>query len=101
MAQATPVITIKQDFEPGDIPLVKWQQTYHGHSTEKMEVPVIEGRSIQATLYSLNEFNEAARELHFDTGTELFCYFCRILCGTIKDDWDNVIVENGFVGLVG
>jgi hypothetical protein len=81
MAQATPIITSKQDFKLDNIKLVKLQQTYDDDSTEKMEVPVIDGLSMEATLYSLNEFNEAALELNFDTGYEIFCCFRCILLG--------------------
>jgi hypothetical protein len=65
-----------------------------------MEVPAIDGRSVEATIYGLNEFYEAAEELNFDTGNELFRYFCCTLRGTIKDDWDNVVIDNGFAGNV-
>jgi hypothetical protein len=52
---------LKQDFDPDKIPLVKLQQTYDDHSKEELDVPVINGCSIEATLYySLNEFYEAA-----------------------------------------
>jgi hypothetical protein len=84
MAQAMPVITLKQDFDPDEIPLVKIQQTYDDDTQEKMEIPIIDGRSIEATLYALNEFNEATGELSFDTGDELFRYFqCRAMVNTM------------------
>jgi hypothetical protein len=53
-------------------PLVKLQQTYDDNTTEKVEIPVIDGRSVEANLYGLNEFYEAAEELNYDTGGELF-----------------------------
>jgi GGDEF domain-containing protein len=79
--------------------MVKLQQTYDDDTKEKMEVPIINGHSVEATLYSLNEFYEASEELSFDTGDELLCYFRHILRGTIKDDWDSIVNGNGFTGL--
>jgi hypothetical protein len=35
-------------------------------------MPVIDVRTIEANLYGLNEFFEAAEELTFDSGDELF-----------------------------
>jgi hypothetical protein len=96
MVQSSPVISLKQDFDPDEIPMVKLQQTYDEDTKEKMEVPIIEGHSVEATLYSLNEFYEASEELSFDTENRLFCYFCCILRGTIKDDWDSIVNDNGF-----
>jgi hypothetical protein len=101
MAQATPVVSLKQDFDPDEIPLVKLQQTYDDETKEELEVPVIDGRSAEANLYGLNEFNEAAAKLDYDTGNQLFRFFCRILRGSIKDNWDNVVADNGFAGIVG
>jgi hypothetical protein len=61
-----------------------------------MGTPIIDGRSVEATLYGLHEFRETAEELTFDTGDELFKYFRRILRGTVKDDWDTIVTDNGF-----
>jgi hypothetical protein len=60
--QAMSVISLKQDFNPDKTPLVKLQQqTYDDETKEKLEVPaVIDGRSVEANLYGLNKFNEAA-----------------------------------------
>jgi hypothetical protein len=52
-------------------------------------------------LYGLHEFQETAEELTFDTGDDLFKYFRRILRGTIKDDWDTTVTDNGFDGANG
>jgi hypothetical protein len=41
MAQSTPVITLKQDFDPDELPMVCLQQDYDDATKEKMEVPVI------------------------------------------------------------
>jgi hypothetical protein len=82
MAQATTVITLKQDFDSDELPLVRLQQqTYDDGTKEKMEIPSIAGRSVKANLYGLNKFYEASEELSSDTSDELFCYFCRILQG--------------------
>ncbi len=37
MAQLTPVITIKQDFEPDEIPEIRLQQEYDDGTKEKMK----------------------------------------------------------------
>ncbi len=39
MAQSSPVISLKQDFDPDEIPLVQVQQTYDDDTKEKLEVP--------------------------------------------------------------
>jgi hypothetical protein len=96
MAQSLPV----QDFDPDEIPRIQLQQTYDDDTTKKMEVPIIDGRLVEAALYSLNEFYEAAKELSFDTDDELFRYFCHILRSTIKDDRDGIVNDNGFAGIV-
>lgn len=68
MTQVTPVITLKQDFDPDKLPMVKLQQTYDDDKKKKMEIPAIDGRSVEATLYGgLNEFYEAAEDLNFNT----------------------------------
>jgi hypothetical protein len=79
MAQTTPVIALKQDFDPDELPTVCLQQEYDDGTQEKMEVTIIDGRSIEATLYAFNEYLKAAVELNFDTGDEVFKYFCCIL----------------------
>jgi hypothetical protein len=38
----------------------------------KSEIPIIVGRTVKANLYALNKFFEAAEELTFHTGDELF-----------------------------
>jgi hypothetical protein len=101
MAHGTPVISLKQDFNPTKLALVRVQQTYNDDTCKKLERPIIDGRSIEANLYSLREFCEAAEELNFGTGNKLFRYFCRILRNTIKDDWDTVVTDNGFDGVNG
>jgi hypothetical protein len=101
MAQGTPVISLKQDFDPTELTSVRLQQTYDDDTKEKLETPIIDGRSVEANLYSLREFRETAEELTFDTGDELFKYFRRILRSTIKDDWDTVVTDNGFDGVNG
>jgi hypothetical protein len=63
MAQAMPVMTLTQDFEPDDIPVVKLQQSYDDDTKEKLEIPIIDGRTVEANLYGLNEFFKAAKEL--------------------------------------
>jgi hypothetical protein len=101
MAQSTPIIAIKQDFDPDELPRIRLQQEYDDRTKEKMEVPIIDGRSVEANLYSLNEYLEAAEELSYDTGDDLFKFFCRILRGTIKDDWDSAVTDNGFANTNG
>ncbi len=101
MAQGTPVISLKQDFDPTELTIIQLQQNYYDGTKEKMGTPIIDGRSIEANLYGLHEFRETAEELTFDTGDELFKYFRRILRGTIKDDWDTTVTDNGFDGVNG
>ncbi len=79
MAQGTPVILLKQDFDPTELTLIKLQQNYDDGTKEKMGTPIINGRYIEANLYGLHEFRETAEELTFDTGDELFKHFHRIL----------------------
>ena len=95
MAQGTPVISLKQDFDPTELTIIQLQQNYYDGTKEKMGTPIIDGRSIEANLYGLHEFRETAEELTFDTGDELFTYFRRILRGTINDDWDTTEHDNG------
>jgi hypothetical protein len=92
------VISLKQDFDPTELTSVQLQQTYDDNSREKLETPIIDGRSVKANLYGLREFLETAEELTFDTGDELFKYFRPILRNTIKDDWDTVVSDNGVDG---
>jgi hypothetical protein len=101
MAQTTPVITLRQDFDPDELPTVRLQQEYDDGTKEKMDVPIIDGRSIEATLYAFNEYLEATVELNYDTGDEIFKYFRCVLRGTIKDDWDSAVTDNGFAGVQG
>ncbi len=96
MAHGTPVILLKQDFNPTELTIIQLQQNYDNGTKEKMGTPIIDGRSVEATLYGLHEFQETAEELTFDTGDELFKYFRRILRGTVKDDWDTIVTDNGF-----
>jgi hypothetical protein len=79
MAQGTPVILLKQDFDPTELTLIQLQQKYYDVTKEKMGTPIINGCSVEANLYGLHEFQETAEELTFDTGDELFKYFCCIL----------------------
>jgi hypothetical protein len=72
MAQAMPVMTLTQDFDPDELPVLKLQRSYDDDSTERLEIPIIDGRTVEANLYGLNEFFEAAKELTYDTGDELF-----------------------------
>ncbi len=89
MAHGTPVISLKQDFDPTELTLMYMQQNYDDGTKEKMGTPIIDGRSVEAYLYGLHEFQETAGELNYDSGDELFKYFRRILRGTVRDDWDN------------
>jgi hypothetical protein len=77
------------------------QQNYNDGTKEKMGTPILDGRSVKANLYSLHEFQETAGELNYDSGDEWFKYFRRILQGTVKDDWDNIVTDNGFDGVNG
>jgi hypothetical protein len=100
MAHGTPVISLKQDFDPTELSSVRLQQVYDDGTREKLETPIIDGRSVEANLYGLREFLETSEELTFDTGDELFKYFRRTLQLTIKDDWDTVVFDNGFDGII-
>lgn len=51
----------------------------------------MDGTSMDAVLYCIQEFNEITDELNFDTGDDLFNNFRWVLCGAAKDDWDLVI----------
>jgi hypothetical protein len=86
---------------PTKLTLVRLQQMYDDDTHEKLETPIIDGGSIKANLYGLQEFREAAEELTFDTGDEIFTYFCHILPSTNKDNWDTVVSDNGFDGVNG
>jgi hypothetical protein len=79
MAQTTPVIALKQDFDPDEIPLICVQQDYDDGTKEKMEIPIIDGHSVEANLHSMNEFLEAAEELKFDTDNKCFKFFHVVL----------------------
>jgi hypothetical protein len=79
MAQAMTVITLKQDFNPDKIPLIKLQQTYDDDTKEILKIPIIDGHSAEANIYGLNKFDEASEQLKFDTSDELFCFFCHVL----------------------
>jgi hypothetical protein len=76
MAYGTPVISLEQDFDPSDLTLVRLQQTYDDDTRQKLEMPIIDGRSVKANLYGLGKFQEAVEELTFDTGDKLFKSFC-------------------------
>jgi hypothetical protein len=52
MAHGMPVISLKQDFDPTKITLVCLQQTYNDDTHEKLETPIIDGRSVEANLWS-------------------------------------------------
>jgi hypothetical protein len=54
MAQAMTIMTLTQDFDPDEIPVVKLQQTYDDDMVAKAEIPIIDGRTVKANLYSLN-----------------------------------------------
>jgi hypothetical protein len=99
MAHGTPVISLKQDFDPNELTFIRFQQDYDDDTNEKLQTPIIDGRSVEANLYGLREFQETAEELSFDTGDELFKYFRRILKNTIKDDWITIVTDNGFDGV--
>jgi hypothetical protein len=101
MAQAMPVMMLTRYFDPDEIPVLMIQQNYDDDTSEKLEIPIINGRTVEANLYGLNEFFEAAQELTFNTGDELFRAFRKVLCGTIKQDWDTIVNENGFNNIVG
>jgi hypothetical protein len=72
MVHGTPVISLKEDFDPTELTLVCLQQTYDDDTHKKLETPIIDGRSIEANLYGRREFREAAKELTFDEGDKLF-----------------------------
>jgi hypothetical protein len=57
------------------------QQTYdEDHTTpENLESPIIDGCSIVANLHGLCKFREAAEQLSYDTGDDIFKYFRHIL----------------------
>jgi hypothetical protein len=99
MAQAMSVMMLTQDIDPEKLPVLKLQQSYDDDSREKLELSIIDGRTVKANLYGLNEFFEAAKELTYDTGDELFCHFHKVLRGTIKTDWDSVVNDNGFLNM--
>jgi hypothetical protein len=50
MVHGTPVISLKQDFDPHKLSLVSLQQTNHDDTCEKLETPIIDGRSVKANL---------------------------------------------------
>jgi hypothetical protein len=99
MAHGTPVISLKQDFDPNELTLIRLQQDYDDDTNEKLQTPIIDGRSVESNLYGLREFQETAEELSFNTGDELFKYFRRILQSTTKDDWITMVTDNGFDGV--
>jgi hypothetical protein len=70
-----PVILLKEDFDPTELTLVRLQQNYDDDTQEKLETPIIDGRSLKANLYGL----EAAEGLTFNTGDKLFKCFCCVL----------------------
>jgi hypothetical protein len=51
-----PVISLKQDFDPTELTLVHLQQNYDDDTHEKLETPIIDGRSVEANLYGLHKF---------------------------------------------
>jgi hypothetical protein len=95
MAYRRSIIQIKPDCHLEDFILVKVQQNYLDGRSEKREIPCTDGASIEAILYCLHEFLEAAKELDFDTGNALFNNFSRTLCGAAKDNWDIIIMHIG------
>jgi hypothetical protein len=101
MAQAMPAIMLTQDFDPDELPVIKLQQTYDDDTVAKSEIPIIDGRTVEANLYALNKFFEAAEELTFDTGDELFRAFRKIQKGKIKQDWDTVVDYEGLANMAG
>jgi hypothetical protein len=101
MAQAMPIMTLTQDFDPDEIPVLKLQQTYNDDTIAKAGIPIIDGRTVEANLYGLSKFFEAAEELTFDIGDELFGAFCKMQRGTIKQDWDTVVNNHGFTNILG
>jgi hypothetical protein len=99
MAHAMPVRTLTQDFDSDELPMLKLQQNYDDDSEEKFEIPIVDGRTVEANLYRLNEFFKAAEELTYNTGDGLFRNFCKVLRGTITTEWDMVINDMGFANM--
>jgi hypothetical protein len=58
MAQVMHIMRLTQDFDPDGIPVLKLQQTYDDDTVAKAEIPIINGRTVEANLYALNKFFE-------------------------------------------
>ena len=68
--------SLKRDFEPGLLKMVKLKQSFEGRNKVEYECPVANGVSIEVTLYILSEFLESAAEkLQFDTGQNCLTIF--------------------------
>jgi hypothetical protein len=96
MAQAMPIMMLTQDFEPDEIPVLKLQQTYDNDSVVKVEIPIIDGRTVEANLYGLNEFLEAAEELTFEREMNCFKHFARfskVQSNRIGIQWSMIMVS--------
>jgi hypothetical protein len=93
MAQTKPILQLKADCVPTNFITIRITQTYADGRTVKRDVPAMEGSSMEAALYCIQEYIKILDELNFDTGDELFNNFRQILQGAAQDDW-NLVIAN-------
>ena len=87
-----PLIELESKLDFKELSSVKLQSE-HGEIKRKVEVPITDGSCFEGILYTIREFNAAAKTLNYTNGDELFTNFRLCLVGDAKEEWEIVSAD--------
>jgi hypothetical protein len=88
-----PLVGLISTLVLSSVPKAKLQQNFEVGNLAKIEVPKCDGTNFEGVLVTIQEFNDAASALVYETGPELFYNFRLCLFGTARDDWEIVVIR--------
>ena len=91
MSKARPLFELEKDFDEKELLMQKLTQNFDDGSMVKRECPAVDGSSIEALFYGVEEFGEACKGLQWDAFEELSDGFRLILRGTARERWDMTV----------
>ena len=75
MSKAKPLFELEKDFDEKELLMQKLTQNFDDGSTTKRERPAVDGSSIEALFYGIEEYGEACKGLQWDAYDELIDNF--------------------------